>query len=129
MSMQESTAHVRDRLEKGSGEAWKIVKDMSGSNCKATNQIKDGGKVLSSAEAANGFNKYFVSKIEMIREGIGRDKFVGDPLTESTRKLEDLASRKMSLPSTLWTRRKSSEPLRKPNDQSALTSLGLHPLC
>jgi hypothetical protein len=51
MSRQEEHTHIRDRLKKGSGEAWKIVKEFSGGDNKTTHQIKDEGKILSSLEA------------------------------------------------------------------------------
>jgi hypothetical protein len=53
MSRQEGHTHIRDRLKKGSGETWKIVKEFSGGDNKTTQEIKDEGRTLSSLEASD----------------------------------------------------------------------------
>jgi hypothetical protein len=66
ISKQEGHTHIRERLKKGSGEAWKIVKELSGCDNKTTHQIKDGGETLNFLEASDKFNTFFVSKIGKI---------------------------------------------------------------
>jgi hypothetical protein len=85
--------HIHDRLKKESGEAWKIVKEFSGSDNTTNNQIKDEGETLSSLEA-DKFNTFFVSKIEKIRESIVKDKFKEDPLDGVKQKAQQLGIKK-----------------------------------
>ncbi len=88
VAKKESLAFLKERLEKGSGEVWKIVKEITGKGGGKISVIKDESKPLDNQEAANAFNSFFISKIEKIQAGI--EKYSGDPLWGAKKKAKSL---------------------------------------
>ena len=80
-----------DRIAKAEndGETWRVVNDII--NPKTTNNITirtENGEISAEKEVAEVFNKYFVDKINTLKEGID-PSFVKDPMEKISEKVKN----------------------------------------
>lgn len=85
----ESIEQAVERLKKGSQEAWKMVKETTGGSNLVLNTIKVNGRALGTEEAAEKFNRFFITKIEKIQARI--EKSATDPLWGARKRADKLA--------------------------------------
>jgi len=83
---QESMILTENRIKKGSGEVWKMVRELTGKSEKEECCIKKNGLALDSGEAAEEFNDFFVNKIKTVRDKITH--FKGDRLSGAKKRAD-----------------------------------------
>ena len=113
------------RLEKDSGQVWKILKETTGKAEKETIKLKEGSHTLTLKESAVAFNTFFLEKVEKIKSKIQSGGL--DPLENTRRRAEKLGIKKNSFALRTVTEKKVLEAIRKSKNSSCPDIDGLSP--
>jgi len=127
LSRREEMKSVRARIENRKGEEWKIVREIIGKKGSSSKvEMKDEkGDILTTREAAEEFNKFFIEKIEKIRAGI--EEYKGDYLQGAKAKAELLQVSKGAFELHMVTEREVEKAIKKSKGSNCPDIFGIAP--